>query len=289
MTSNIEGPGSKRLELSQQIGGMFARAASGAEGLSKSVLGTLALFLLLVYFIGSFTLVVAHLDSQNQQMLVGFIVFFPVLVLGVFYVLVTRHFGKVVNPDKVDSKTYAEIVLANARVVDLEAVQTEAAREERERKKLASAIANTSDADEKEILNKVMDWFSPRMRQKRFVFKRAAEQLSGHPELVFADFKTSSDIMGVFNYLDEICEAVTSGVLDERRIPGHFRQSAVRYFKRGEHWIEFLRAKTNDGNRFKCFENIASNTSTKWQNDPRAPIHPKTTAPAPTVKIVADN
>jgi hypothetical protein len=46
--------------INQPIGAMFAQAAAGAEGLSKSVLGTLALFLLLVYFIGSFTLLLQN-------------------------------------------------------------------------------------------------------------------------------------------------------------------------------------------------------------------------------------
>jgi len=238
---------------------MFARAAGGAEGLSKSVLGTLALFLLLVYFIGSFTLVVARLDAVSRLMLVSFIVFFPVLVLGVFYQLVTRHFGKVVNPDKVDPRTYAQIVRDQAGI-GAEAVAV-AVRDDRERRNIAHTIKETGNTNEKETLQQVMDWFSPKWQQKRFIFRNAAEELGKQPELVFSDTNISKDVMDVFAYLDEICEAVTSGLVDEDRIPENFRRSAVRYLRRGQHWITFLRKQSGDERLFIAFETMASN----WQ------------------------
>ena len=71
-----------------------------AQGLSRSPLGIIALFIVLIY--GFAALVVGlggqHLGPQEQAHLVWFLALFPVVVLGVFAWLVARHHMKLYGP-----------------------------------------------------------------------------------------------------------------------------------------------------------------------------------------------
>jgi len=80
-----------------------------ASRLSRNPLGILALFLVLVY--GFACLVVGlgskSLNETERFPLIWFLVLFPVLVLGIFYILVTRHHRKLYAPsDYKDEKFF---------------------------------------------------------------------------------------------------------------------------------------------------------------------------------------
>jgi CheY-like chemotaxis protein len=70
-----------------------------AKSLSKNPLGIIALFIVLVYgFAALVTATGTSLTSSERLPLIYFLVTFPVLVLGVFAWLVSRHTGKLYSP-----------------------------------------------------------------------------------------------------------------------------------------------------------------------------------------------
>ncbi|MGE4537927.1 MAG: pYEATS domain-containing protein [Desulfovibrio sp.] len=88
--------------------------SSTAQGLARNPLGIIALFIVLVY--GFACLVVSStspLESSDRRPIVWFIVIFPVIVIGVFGWLVSRHHKKLYAPS--DFKDESNF-LANIRV-----------------------------------------------------------------------------------------------------------------------------------------------------------------------------
>lgn len=80
-----------------------------AEKLSKNPLGIIALFIVLVYALGTSTLIFSSIPYELQKILVLFLVIFPVLVLIIFYLLVTKHHDKLYSPsDYKDEKHFME-------------------------------------------------------------------------------------------------------------------------------------------------------------------------------------
>ena len=71
-----------------------------AQRLARNPLGIIALFIVLVYGIAGLVLGVSlgDLDPSERQALVWFLVVFPVVVLAVFYRLVTAHHVKLYAP-----------------------------------------------------------------------------------------------------------------------------------------------------------------------------------------------
>jgi hypothetical protein len=75
------------------------RFGETARGLAQNPLGIIALFIVLVYGFASLVVGIgANLDPTSTIVLVWFMVLFPVLVLGVFAWLVSRHHWKLYSP-----------------------------------------------------------------------------------------------------------------------------------------------------------------------------------------------
>lgn len=87
-----------------------------AKGLSKNPLGIIALFIVLVYgFAALVTAMGTALSPTERVPLVYFLVLFPVLVLGVFAWLVSRHTGKLYSPsDFKDEQNFVAVVASLA-------------------------------------------------------------------------------------------------------------------------------------------------------------------------------
>lgn len=82
-----------------------------AERLSKNPLGIIALFLVLVYGMAGFVATSSVLESEQRLIIVLFLVGFPILVLGIFYSLVTKHHNKLYAPsDFVDEDNFIKSV-----------------------------------------------------------------------------------------------------------------------------------------------------------------------------------
>jgi hypothetical protein len=82
-----------------------------ARGLARNPLGIIALFIVLVYGIAAFiTASAGSLTPGERLPLVYFLVVFPILVLGVFAWLVSKHSGKLFAPgDFKDEANYVKL------------------------------------------------------------------------------------------------------------------------------------------------------------------------------------
>jgi CheY-like chemotaxis protein len=87
---------------------------SVAKGLARNPLGIIALFIVLVYGFASLVTGFAQsLTAGERVPLVYFLVVFPVLVLGVFTWLVSKHSGKLFAPaDFKDERNYVKMQLS---------------------------------------------------------------------------------------------------------------------------------------------------------------------------------
>ncbi len=85
-----------------------------AKGLARNPLGIIALFIVLVYgFACLVTAFTGSLAQGERAPLIYFLVVFPVLVLGVFAWLVSRHSGKLFAPeDFKDESNYVKMQLS---------------------------------------------------------------------------------------------------------------------------------------------------------------------------------
>lgn len=95
----------------------------GAKGLARNPLGIIALFVALVYGFATLLLGVSNQRANGGERLplVWFVVLFPVLVLGVFYRLVTRYHGKLYSPrDYRDDKAFLRTLSPSQRAARLE-------------------------------------------------------------------------------------------------------------------------------------------------------------------------
>lgn len=246
---------------------ILSKAFEGAERLSKSVLGTLALFLLLIYFIAGGTLVWATLTELNQTILVLFVAFFPIMILLVFFRLVTKHFGKVVNPESITREVYEKIILSaiemDARAQgathgDPEAISRQVRRD------IVLGMESVA-LEQKDELEKILNWYTPEWRQKRYLFRKAAEQFPDQGEVVFSDARVARDIVDVFRFIDHIGMSIDAGSLDNEKVPVDFKKSAVRYARRGMRWLKWLRDTKNDQTRYSYFQKITD----QWKEELR--------------------
>lgn len=81
------------------MSGQFESFTDFAKGAARNPLGIIALFIVLVYGLASLvTAFGGSLTASERLPLVWFLVLFPVLVLGVFAWLVSRHSGKLFAP-----------------------------------------------------------------------------------------------------------------------------------------------------------------------------------------------
>ncbi len=87
-----------------------------AKSLSKNPLGIIALFIVLVYAVAALvTTFASSLEQTDRTPLIWFLVLFPVLVLGVFAWLVSRHAEKLYGPaDYRDEENYVKMQLTAA-------------------------------------------------------------------------------------------------------------------------------------------------------------------------------
>ena len=73
---------------------------SGLKDLVRNPLGIVALFISLIYGVASLLLgaTASSLQPDERTPLIAFVTLFPLVVLGVFYLLVTQHHGKLYAP-----------------------------------------------------------------------------------------------------------------------------------------------------------------------------------------------
>lgn len=94
-----------------------------ARSLARNPLGIVALFIALIYGFATLLLgaTAGTLEAAERQPLLWFVVLFPILVLVCFYLLVTRHHGKLYAPDDYrDDQSFLQTLTALQRDVRLD-------------------------------------------------------------------------------------------------------------------------------------------------------------------------
>ena len=96
--------------------GQLKGFSNTAKSLARNPLGIIALFIVLVYGFASLVTAFAGSFSTYERIpLIYFLIVFPVLVLGVFAWLVSKHSGKLFAPgDYKDEENYVKIVASLA-------------------------------------------------------------------------------------------------------------------------------------------------------------------------------
>lgn len=99
------------------------------KDLVKNPIGIIALFISLIYGFANLLLgaTATSLTPDERYPLIIFIVLFPVVVLGIFYMLVSRHHGKLYAPgDYKDDKSFLRTLSQEERELKLEKEAQEA-------------------------------------------------------------------------------------------------------------------------------------------------------------------
>jgi CheY-like chemotaxis protein len=121
-----------------------------AKGFAKNPLGIIALFIVLIYgFASLVTVFTSSLTSGERLPLIYFLVLFPVLVLGVFGWLVSRHSGKLYGPsDYKNEENYIRMQLAAAASLAVAtARRPEAIAEDTDFTQIADAVRDASPSE----------------------------------------------------------------------------------------------------------------------------------------------
>ncbi len=93
----------------------LAEFSKAAQGLSRNPLGIIALFIVLVYGFAALVTGTSSLAADQKTPLIYFLVFFPVIVLGVFSWLVSRHSTKLFGPSDFKSEdNFVKLMSATA-------------------------------------------------------------------------------------------------------------------------------------------------------------------------------
>lgn len=111
------------------MAGPLESFASSARSLARNPLGIIALFIVLVYGFASLVTAFAGAFTPSERIpLVYFLILFPVLVLAVFFRLVSKHSANLYAPsDYRDEKTFYELQMATASLSAAAASKGEAA------------------------------------------------------------------------------------------------------------------------------------------------------------------
>lgn len=126
----------------------------------KNPLGIIGIFLVLTEAIASLVIVKSHLNNLQNTILVFFIVFFPCLVLGAFYLLVTRHHEKLYSPgDYKDEKNFVNTYNSLTQKKELADVHSTAVQDvpasvsEADLQPIKDALAEVIELQKKMVLN----------------------------------------------------------------------------------------------------------------------------------------
>jgi hypothetical protein len=124
---------------------------SSLSKISRNPLGIVALFISLIYGIASLLVgaTASTLSAVERWPLILFVVFFPVLVLGVFYKLVTEHHGKLYAPaDYKDDKSFLHTLSETQKEKKLKAEVTDVVSVRKPEQKVESESPEKKDGSE---------------------------------------------------------------------------------------------------------------------------------------------
>jgi hypothetical protein len=236
---------------------LLATPASAAKSLSTTILGMISFFLLVTYFTGVLCLFFAKLSQWDQTIALLFIVTFPVVILIVFYKLVTEHYPKIMPIGTVSVAAHERILVAELTRDRLDRLE-----DGKNQAELFRTMVSASGESEKQILIQIHDWYSEEWRQRRRIFREAAKELGDKPDQLELDETRNVPVLAVLNFLTGIGVALRSGLVRDEVIPVAFKRSVARYLPRSKKWLDYIREREADPSRYEDFEFMAQ----KWRN-----------------------
>jgi CheY-like chemotaxis protein len=119
-----------------------------AAGLARNPLGIIALFIVLVYGFACLVTAFAGSFSETERLpLIYFLVVFPVLVLGIFTWLVSRHSGKLFAPsDFKNEENYVRMQLSAVASLAVATTKRDTPNTEKELKNIVDMVQNTASS-----------------------------------------------------------------------------------------------------------------------------------------------
>lgn len=119
-----------------------------AAGLARNPLGIIALFIVMVYGFACLVTAFAGSFSEAERLpLIYFLVAFPVLVLGIFTWLVSRHSGKLFAPgDFKNEENYVKMQLSAVASLAVATTKREAPNSEAEIQDIVEMVQHTASS-----------------------------------------------------------------------------------------------------------------------------------------------
>ena len=120
-----------------------------AKGLARNPLGIIALFIVLVYGFASLVTAFAGSFSAGERVpLIYFLIAFPVLVLGVFAWLVSKHSGKLFAPaDFKDEENYIKMQLTAVASLTAATAKDQSSSSGPDLQRIVTAVQGTRRSD----------------------------------------------------------------------------------------------------------------------------------------------
>ena len=150
-----------------------------AQALSKNPLGIIALFIVLVYgFASMVTAFGGNLSESDRTPLIYFLIIFPVLVLGVFTWLVSKHYLKLYGPsDFKDENNYVKMQMAAVASLSAATVKDHTSVAHFDVKKLIEIVQETGRRQKYDIKANHILWVDDRPNNN--IYERRAFEAIG--------------------------------------------------------------------------------------------------------------
>ena len=231
-----------------------------ARGLARNPLGIIALFIVLVYGMAAFVAVSNALDSIQRTILIIFLVIFPIFVLVAFYMLVSRHAGKLYAPsDFREDRSFLETMQAHREGSPKERAQLSAEQPDVVRDAL-KGILDPSATDQQVIaMQYVSRWNSPEFKDKQKVLGKYLHDSKFSSDIRLVPLDDQSAIFDVFDFFEELSISVIEGIVDEKIVRAAYGHLIKNSWTRGNIWIKQMREVT-DPTALQYFEELAK----KW-------------------------
>ena len=228
-----------------------------ARGLARNPLGIIALFIVLVYGMAAFVAVSNALESIQRTILIIFLVIFPVFVLAVFYMLVSRHAGKLYAPsDFREDRSFLETIQAHREGSPKERAQLSAEQPDVVRDALKS-ILDPSATDQQVIaLQYISRWNSSEFKDKQRILAKYLHDPKFTPDLRLIPNDDRAAIFDVFDFFEELSISVINGIVDEKIVRAAYENVVKNSWTRGNIWINQIR-EGEDTNVLQYFEELA--------------------------------
>ena len=237
---------------------MIDKFGSIAQRLARNPLGIIALFIVLVYGMAALVTTSSAIEQWHQLILIIFLVCFPILVLMVFYRLVTRHVEKLYGPtDYSNEVNFLEAIGRIRTERELSKKAEESAKEAIVIKTSLEGVIKPEATDTQLVSAQYGNrWNSPEMNEyKRVLAAVTSTNVRETPDKLMAAVE-------VLNFLEEVAIAVNRSLADERLAKNIFVNVVSDTWDRLEDFVKARRRSSSNEDLYKNIEELVYKWST---------------------------